>query len=246
MPDLRTRRTARKTLKTDCLGSVGNEEPDGSDVETDSGFELAVCPPKRARAEAPTAASKRRKVPPAPVDLQDLDLFGVVAHHGGAVKTAAKEWAERYLGGRLEATAELMTLLVKACGCPYVVTAADVDEGAIDDLVQRISDAIREEGTADAFSGRGGKTFRSSLEDLLDRAVQEAHAREFLFDDFFCEKLANFLTALSWSARHPICHPLRHSCPQNHPSPSLWGPLPPKRGRGGASCEGAPSPRSLR
>jgi len=140
------------------------------------------------------------------VDLKDIDLFGVVSQHSVAIKMAVKDWGERYEANQISATAEFFTLLVKASGCEYVVTAEEVDEGAVDELVQRLTELAKQDGVVDPFAGRGGRKFQESYEEMWDKAVREAHTRDFLFDDFFMDKVVNLTTAMSCSVIRSFRH----------------------------------------
>jgi len=141
----------------------------------------------------------------APTDLKDLDLFEAISKLSPRVtQLAVKAWADRYPRSKPSATAEVFTLLARASGCDHLITKEDIEEGAVDDLVERISTAILADGVADSFSSKGAKAFRINFDEFWDRLVLESHAREFLFDDYLMDRLVNFLTALSCSPVRPF------------------------------------------
>lgn len=82
----------------------------------------------------------------------------IVLDHPAAVPAAAQEWADRYESSRARATAEMLTLLVRAAGAPDDgVTPGEVEDGDVDALVARLVTAVTTDGVADPFKRRGGK-----------------------------------------------------------------------------------------
>lgn len=82
---------------------------------------------------------KRRKVSP-PAALHGLSLFDILAEHSASSGLAAKEWLQRYRVDKVKATAELLTLLALAAGCPEPVSEEDVEEGHVDKTVKSLTE----------------------------------------------------------------------------------------------------------
>lgn len=131
----------------------------------------------------------------------------IVLQHPQAVEAAAKEWADRYQARRAPATAELLTLLVSAAGGEIPVTAADVDEGDVDSLVQDLVSASQSHGLLDPFgstAGRGAgaaaraRAAREAYSQLWTEVVKEVASRGLLGDGYVIDKTIKLILGLTW------------------------------------------------
>ena len=115
-----------------------------------------------------------------------------------------QEWADRYQADRAAATAELLTLLVSACGAAGgVVSAADVDDGEVDRLVASLNAAVTQSGVVDPFragptGARGAKAARAAYAGLWAACAREHAARGLTGDGYFVDRVTAVLLGLSW------------------------------------------------
>lgn len=123
----------------------------------------------------------------------------IVLDHPAAVPAAAQEWADRYESSRARATAEMLTLLVRAAGAPDDgVTPGEVEDGDVDALVARLVTAVTTDGVADPFKRRGGKAAKGAYGALWRAAVTALAGRALLGDSYFVDKATAVLLGLSW------------------------------------------------
>ena len=58
---------------------------------------------------------------------------------------------------------------MQAAGSSYEFTTADVEEGEVDALVQKLLTKVSKEGYIDHFRGKGHKHFRSNYLEMWDK-----------------------------------------------------------------------------
>ncbi|KAI8472835.1 MAG: hypothetical protein J3K34DRAFT_457586 [Monoraphidium minutum] len=186
--------------------SDSDEDVQPSDVGTARKRKAAATPKgAQPRADGAALSSGKKRAKKAPADLHELQLFDIVLQHPGSIPRAAKEWVARYRADRDEATAELLTLLVKATGSLDEVTAEDVAAGEVDEVVQGLALRITEESGIDPFAHRAtARTFPDHYRAFWDAAVREAAAQEVLFDGRLPDRITNTVTALSCSPVRPF------------------------------------------
>eukprot|EP00879_Flechtneria_rotunda_P009665 GHRR01010112.1.p1 GENE.GHRR01010112.1~~GHRR01010112.1.p1 ORF type:complete len:1314 (+),score=643.17 GHRR01010112.1:935-4876(+) len=119
-----------------------------------------------------------------------------------------QEWVERYRRNRGAAAAELMTLLVKAGGCDEELTEEDVEGGEVDQLAQRLTNHMVQDGGVDMFHhNRYARSFAAHYCLFWDKALRGLAAADLLFDDFeLNDKLCRLVTALNISIVRSFRH----------------------------------------
>ena len=123
----------------------------------------------------------------------------IVLQYPHAVEAAAREWGDRYQARRQAATAELMNLVVAAVGGEVAVSAADVEEGDIDSLVQDLVTSGTAHGLVDTFGkGKQGRDARAAYARLWSLVVGEVASRGLLGDNYVIEKTVKLLLGLTW------------------------------------------------
>ncbi|EFJ51319.1 hypothetical protein VOLCADRAFT_88020 [Volvox carteri f. nagariensis] len=149
-----------------------------------------------APAVKPKPAPKRGKAAPL-ASLHNLTLWDIISKHPASVERAAKEWVDRYCQDKLEATSELMSMIVQAGGCESGVSVDDLESGEMDDVIKRLVDTIVREGGSEPFRDKRLRNLRSAYEAFWSALVSELHAAGHLLDDHVCDRLTNLLIGLS-------------------------------------------------
>lgn len=133
----------------------------------------------------------------------------IVLQYPHAVEAAARDWADRYQARRASAAAELVNLLVAAVGGEIAVSAADVEEGDIDALVNDLVTSATSHGLLEPFGGSGSggsrgkgrnhaRDARAAYQSLWALVVRELASRGLLGDNYVLEKVIKLLLGLTW------------------------------------------------
>ncbi|GFR46589.1 hypothetical protein Agub_g8182 [Astrephomene gubernaculifera] len=171
----------------------------GAGSEAHAGAGAAAGAAAAAAAHPPRPAAKRRKAAPLE-SLHNLTLWDIITKHPASVERAAKEWVERYCQDKMTATAELMTMVVRAGGCEAEVSVEELEAGEMDDVVKRLVDTIVREGGSEPFRDKKLRGLRSSYDAFWGELTTELQAVGRLLDDPLCDHLNNLLIGMSVSA----------------------------------------------
>ncbi|GLI62799.1 hypothetical protein VaNZ11_005547 [Volvox africanus] len=190
---------AHKKRKVPPNPAQGEDEPVQED-ENAAGAPATAGPGPSSMAAAasakPKSAPKRGKTAPL-ASLHNLTLWDIITKHPASVERAAKEWVDRYCQDKLEATSELMSMIVLAGGCNSGVSVEDLDSGEMDDVIKRLVDTIVREGGMEPFRDKKLRNLRPAFEAFWRVLIADLHAAGHLLDDYVCDRLANLLIGMS-------------------------------------------------
>lgn len=120
----------------------------------------------------------------------------------GGISSAAREWVDRFRNDRAEATAEVLTFFLQACGVTSRgVTAEEAEHTGADEIKQEADAAAQEDGLDEIFSGKSAaaRHLRASYKELWDKLIRDAAVAGQLQGGFFLDKAVNLVIALSTS-----------------------------------------------
>ena len=115
----------------------------------------------------------------------------------------ATDWVDRYKSDRADATAEVLTFLLQACGISgRQIDAEEVEHSSADDIKQEIDALAQEKGLVDIFSGRSAaaRLARLNYKELWDKLLRASGNAGDLQDGFLLERVINLAIAMSTSA----------------------------------------------
>lgn len=147
---------------------------------------------------------KKPRAAPGTKAKHNLTLFDIVCKHPTSINTACKEWMARYKANKAKGAAEIITLLVKACGSDMDVTADDLEEGDVDDVVSAIARKVMQDGGADPFKSKQLRNFKVHYLHMWDKLVCEVHVSDLLFDGYLMERVKDMVIALSCNVVRPF------------------------------------------
>lgn len=135
--------------------------------------------------------------------MSKLDLNAdAVLSDSVSTQITATNWVDRYKYDRSEATAEVLTFLLQACGVSgRNVDAEEVEHSSADDIKQNVDKIAQEKGLIDIFHGRSAavRLAKMNYRDLWDKIIRESANAGELQDGFFLEHVINLAIALSTS-----------------------------------------------
>jgi cohesin complex subunit SA-1/2 len=131
-----------------------------------------------------------------------LLLTDAVRSESAAITVAAKDWVDRFKSDRADATAEVLTFLLQACGITsHAVTAEDAEHTGADEIKQEADAIAQEEGLDELLGGRSAaaRHLKASYREMWDKLIREAANAGLLRGGFFLDKATNLIIALNTS-----------------------------------------------
>lgn len=181
---------AADDAKFDALHDVGADEISSDDDE-----------PRPAK-KTPTRQRKRRGVAVLPAMPGDTTLLNAVRSESAAITVAAKDWVDRFTADRADATAEVLTFLLQACGITsHTVTAEDAEHTGADEIKQEADAIAQGDGLDELLGGRSAavRHLKASYREMWDKLIREAANAGLLRGGFFLDKATNLIIALNTS-----------------------------------------------
>ena len=129
-------------------------------------------------------------------------IIDAVRSESTAITVAAKDWVDRFKSDRADATAEVLTFLLQACGITsHAVTAEDAEQTGADEIKLEADAIAQEEGLDDLLGGRSAaaRHLKASYREMWDKLIREAANAGLLRGGFFLDKATNLIIALNTS-----------------------------------------------
>ncbi|KAK9861473.1 hypothetical protein WJX84_003608 [Apatococcus fuscideae] len=190
------RRQASPQLLLD--GAPSEDESEDGEASSDDGSDRLA----EVQVQAQTAKRKRPAKKHRTEDSQALEettLAGILLKQKNASSAAARAWTDKFQISKPAAMAELLSMLIQACGVKNALSSEEIEEGDVDKLVRHLLETVAEEGHDNHFHVKGGKALRTQYLEFWDKLIRECNAAEILYDATLLETLSNLVIGLSCS-----------------------------------------------